>query len=79
MWIDLIYRLDIFWKNVQHFVDKFQSVRSLEGINKENLHEEEVVNYQTPSLNDFLFKKTEVFDSVGDGKEVFQYQTDTLR
>lgn len=55
MWIDLIYRLDIFWKNVQHFVDKFQSVRSLEGINKENLHEEEVVNYQTPSLNDFLF------------------------
>ena len=63
---------------MQHFVDKFQSVRSLEGINKENLHEEEVVSYQTP-LNDFLFKKTEVFDSVGDGKEVFQYQTDTLQ
>ena len=82
VWIDVTYRLGAFWKKMQHFVDKFQSVRSLEGINKDNLHEE-FVRCLKLSLNYFIlraFQETEIVDGVvGDGEEAFQCQTDTLR
>lgn len=80
VWIDVTRRSDVSWENVEHFVDKFQSVRSLEGINEDQLHDE-FVDYQTLSSNDFpseAFEEAKVVDGVVDGEEVFHYRMDTL-
>ena len=79
VWVDVEKRLDATWHNVQYFLDRFSSVKSLEFVNVDTLYEE-FVDYQTLSESelDEGFEKAKVTDGIVNVKDVFHYRMDVV-
>ena len=72
-------RLDTTWHNVQYFLDRFSSVKSLEFVHVDTLYEE-FVDYQTSNESELEegFEKAKVTDGIVNEKDVFHFRMDVV-
>ena len=80
VWTDFNKGSEVSWDNVELFVDKYKSVKSVNDIDCDKLYDE-FIDYQTLSNNEIpntAFDDAKVVDGTIDEEEFFHYRMDIL-